>query len=322
MIIYKYLDPDGATKTIENNSILVRAPDEYNDPFDCLFDSTKKEKRKALKLLENYILFQNMYSELIVNNKSLIFGEKYTAVVKKSITLLANSIRKTKKYIWQPDIAMYYEFAKTINKNNQQKSINVSEDELQMQFNTKIDEIYKEMRKSILIGCFGSKNNSILMWSHYAFNHTGACIEFEIDSKDFRKVRYSKKLTNFKLAKAFEVILGHDFVGEKVNFEDDELQFALTPVLTKYIDWKYEKEVRCGYSAKQPNDKIHPGVDRVGKPIKLLEMPSIKKIYIGCKADKTFIEEIKKVHKNIPLYQMVREEGKYTLVAKPLEDQD
>ena len=158
------------------------------------------------------------------------------------------------------------------------------------------------------------------MWSHYADCHSGVCVEFEIDDKDFKKVHYSKKLTNFKLTKVFEIVFGHEFIGEDVNFSDEELLFALEPVLTKYIDWKYEKEVRCGYSASKQNEKIHSGTDKKGNQIKLLNMPKARKIYIGCKADDAFICDVKAESKDVPLVMMNMAKDKYGLVEKPLEN--
>ena len=322
MIIYKYIDSDGALKTIKNNSVLLRMPDEYNDPFDCLFDSNEKERVKAFKLFMNYHFFKRFYTELIVNNKTLIFGEKYTKLVKKTILTAANIIKKTKKYKFQPDIAMYYQISKMVNKKNHNSDSNLDENKIKETFDKEFNEVLEKIRTSIVMCCFSLKNDSVLMWSHYAKNHSGACIEFEIHDEDFKRVRYSKKLTNFELTKAFEIALGHDFVGEEIDYNDNQLQFALKPVLTKYTDWKYEREVRCGYSAKKPNDKIHLGTDDDGNPIKLLEMPTIRRIYLGCNADNKFIEDVKREHKDIPLFRMVREKGKYNLVAEPLQDQD
>ena len=197
MIIYKYLDPDGAVKTVEDNSVLLRTPDEYNDPSDCLFDSNDKERNKALRLFINYQFFKCLYVELVVNNKTLVFGKEYTENVKKTIICLANNIKKTKKYKWQPDIAMYYRIAKMINKKNGHEECNIDENKMKIIFDKVFDDVFQKIKTSILICCFSLRNDSILMWSHYAKNHTGACVEFEVDDNDFRKVRYAKNLIIF-----------------------------------------------------------------------------------------------------------------------------
>jgi len=40
-------------------------------------------------------------------------------------------------------------------------------------------DILKKIEKEIGICCLSERNNSILMWSHYAKDHTGYCVEFE-----------------------------------------------------------------------------------------------------------------------------------------------
>ena len=51
-------------------------------------------------------------------------------------------------------------------------------------------------------------------------------------------------------------------------------------------------------------------------------MPTIKAVYIGCKATEEFISDIKKAHKGIPLFRMIRKNGEYELTYEKIEDQD
>ena len=149
------------------------------------------------------------------------------------------------------------------------------------------------------------------MWSHYADKHKGACIEYEIDDKDFKPVNYSENLPVFQITRLLGIVLGHMFLGEDPDMEKEEYQFALEPLLTKSNDWKYEGEVRCVYPNNKPNAKIHPGLDDDGNEIKLLDMPQIKKIYIGCKADKDFELEIKNLAGGIPVVRMKMADSEY-----------
>ena len=66
MLIYKYLDEKGATETIKDNSVLLRKPVDFNDPFDCLFWSSEEEKERAYKLFINYQLFKTFYQEMFI----------------------------------------------------------------------------------------------------------------------------------------------------------------------------------------------------------------------------------------------------------------
>src|SRR5580704_16264537 len=42
-----------------------------------------------------------------------------------------------------------------------------------------IEQFAKGTREALRVGCFSERNDSILMWSHYADHHRGICIEYE-----------------------------------------------------------------------------------------------------------------------------------------------
>lgn len=82
--------------------------------------------------------------------------------------------------------------------------------------------------------CLSATRDNVLMWSHYAVKHTGYCIEFDAslgDSffGDAREVRYQE---NYPTIQAFEKI------------GDIELESTQAAILTKSLDWAYEKEFR------------------------------------------------------------------------------
>lgn len=142
--------------------------------------------------------------------------------------------------------------------------------------------------------------------------HKGVCLEFEINDNDFNPVDYKSKIPIFQLCKSFEVILAHQFLGEEVDNTNKEYNFITKPLLTKSIDWKYENEVRCIYSKKKLNPKITEIVDKEDKKTKLLlAMPPIKKIYIGCRAEKKFILDVKRICGDIPVIRMKMKDDEY-----------
>ena len=54
-----------------------------------------------------------------------------------------------------------------------------------------------DLKKGLAVVCFTEDVKSILMWSHYANNHRGFCIEYKLAqtdlSKQIRKVIYSSE---------------------------------------------------------------------------------------------------------------------------------
>ena len=79
--------------------------------------------------------------------------------------------------------------------------------------------------------CFTEKPDNLLMWAHYAQNHTGLCIQFDFDEHGLLdekcdKVIYSKNYPLVNLAK------------------EPEENWAKIFLLTKSKDWEYEHEWR------------------------------------------------------------------------------
>lgn len=307
MIIYKYLNEKGALATLENSAVLLRAPVDFNDPFDSLFFTTDEEKEKAFELFLNYQLFKNVYEDLIKNKKKPVRMKLLAGVIKEDIQLEASNIKKTKAYKLQPYLSIYYKLAS--------KYLNKKDNELKNQFKQMINEVLANIRSSALVSCFGSSKDSILMWSHYADKHKGACFEYEIDDANFKGVTYSKNMPVFRFTDVLEIIFGHDFLGEEVDASKKEYQFILEPLLVKSDDWIYEGEIRCVYTKNKPNPKIHDMEDEEGIKT-LLDMPRVKKIFIGCNASQDFIRDIKKKAGDISVAKMEIVPGEYRLEEK------
>lgn len=292
MKIYKYLSKDGAIESLKTNSVLLKCPVDYNDPFDCLFYVDEKEKKRAYKLFINYYLFKEMYKLFYIEKKEPVNYKTYAKILKANIGQIAKNLEKTKRYTYQADIGMYQKLASMMVKTNL--------DEMQNKFDEMIEDVLPHVRETALVSCFGLDNKSVLMWSHYGEKHEGACFEYEVPDNDvYKEIKYNKKLPIFKLVKLMQVILGHDFVNEKIDTNNDLYSFALEPLLTKSNDWKYEKEARCVFSKSEINERIFTKDDKI-----LLRMPKPTKIYLGCKAPESFVDELKGYSGEIPIDYM------------------
>ena len=307
MLIYKYLDEKGAFETIKDNSVLLRKPIEFNDPFDCLFWTSEEEKDRAYKLFINYQLFKTFYQEMFVEKKKALRLKTLSSTFKENIKRESQVIKKNKKYELQPYLSAYYAFAS--------KWLKKKDTTLKAQFKKMINNVLIKMRSIVLVSCFGSSYDSVLMWSHYADKHGGACVEFEIDDSAFKTVDYSKTLPPFNLYQTLKIIFGCEFANEEVDADNENNQFILSPILTKSFDWQYEKERRCIFSNKKRDSRIK-AITKDGKKLILLDMPPIKNIYLGCNASKRFINKIRRIKRDAQLYKMSTLEDKYGLIAK------
>lgn len=147
MIIYKYIDIDGAKKMAENKSVVLKCPTEYNDPFDSVFKVDEKEREKAFKLFLNYQLFKEFYSSFFRQNKKPDKNRFYGKVLKENVKQISIDVKRTGIYKSQPDLDMYYAVAsKILNKNNK---------DLKSQFNKMIDGVLDTIRETVMLSCFG-----------------------------------------------------------------------------------------------------------------------------------------------------------------------
>jgi hypothetical protein len=87
----------------------------------------------------------------------------------------------------------------------------------------------ERMMDAVGILCLSSKNDDILMWSHYAAGHSGICLEF--DTKEY------------PFSDAKDVNYQEDFPKPNA-FTTDRDQVAKEILLTKASGWKYEAEWR------------------------------------------------------------------------------
>jgi hypothetical protein len=84
--------------------------------------------------------------------------------------------------------------------------------------------------ESIGVTCFSDDPRNLLMWSHYARNHTGICFQFEVakDPNTFMRAlstNYTKRYPSINF----------------FNYIPDEVTNIL---YTKFSAWEYEKERR------------------------------------------------------------------------------
>lgn len=100
-----------------------------------------------------------------------------------------------------------------------------------------VEQTVEQVFDDYLYYCVTTKNDSNLMWSHYANSHKGFCIEWDSDKIKAEQVTYQSNIPNFKLI---------DLIEHHIGITDGtEVGNAIWQALrTKLIEWKYESEYR------------------------------------------------------------------------------
>ncbi len=306
MILYKYTKLEYLEKILENNSFKLSNPDEFNDPFDCLVEADENEKKKCFDLMMNYVFFKEMEKIFLSKETKLKTGDKIISFgFRLNLKLTKSTIKKYKFY---NPIPMVNWFIKLGAKYKLGQDFNDQMDKAKLEFSKMIESKVKEIRDSLLISCYGKRNDSILMWSHYANFHKGVCIEFEpYDDIDTTEVKYSKKRAKLDLYSITQTVLAYDYLQKKVDIKNKNVfRRLLKPFLVKSKDWKYEEEYRSIYSKNESNEKITTSDD-----MHFIKAGNIKAIYLGCKVSKEDEKTARRIAGDIPVYRMKESDKEY-----------
>jgi len=79
------------------------------------------------------------------------------------------------------------------------------------------------------------KPDSNLMWSHYAYSHTGFCIEFDPARIEAQKVTYSDNIASINLI---------DFLKVEELSDGVLIEKIRKALFNKLVEWEYEDEYR------------------------------------------------------------------------------
>lgn len=159
------------------------------------------------------------------------------------------------------------------------------------------------VRNTTAISCFSEKCDSILMWSHYAKNHTGFCVEYEL-LEFVNKIKFTPIPIIYDEQKMCMNRLDMNNLGP------DSLRVLVYAITRKALEWKYECEWRIARSSSACGSKW----EEANKGA-LLEAIKPKSVIIGCDTTKLIADRLKKYCKEqkITMYRMEKDNKEYKL---------
>lgn len=170
-------------------------------------------------------------------------------------------------------------------------------------------------------------NDSLLMWSHYCYNHKGVCIGLDMDKvmesvpPMFGEIYLEPLVLDVQYTDIIERPSGYPLSGEIFYYQWK----------TKAKDWEYEQEVRLvmpdpsdRYAALTPEQAKHPKKTWDWREIHHympLKGECFESIYFGVNTEQTEKEKMiqyarKKLNPQINLYQMRVDEEAFRLKAE------
>jgi hypothetical protein len=173
-----------------------------------------------------------------------------------------------------------------------------------------------------------AKNDNLLMWAHYAANHSGFVVELDTDHPFFKtanrclyQVPYSRNRPEITLNECEKLVLAISAsLKESINPDQEEL-CTLIQLFRKSHHWSYEDEWRLltvpelsiNYYEKEHGFTMHISQDRpinegfTGDYLALYQLPAdcIKAIYCGAKITTATARYLYFAIKNNPAYQHI-----------------
>ena len=276
MKLYKFTKLEYALDIIGNGRLYLNVPEEFNDPFDCVFNVDDKATKEASDLVLNYLHFEALYKYASEHIGSIKIRKEEANKILQYGKQLKSLLRMNPYYTkW----SYVDEIIKTCATPLLKKNIMVQK----ANYIYVIKTTMKSIRDKTLVYCFSKRNDSILMWSHYADKHKGICIEFEVEptEKDMIEVVYSEKKSKFDILRVTSLILGLEFLKKPFDASDQEFnKKIMEPCYTKSNEWEYEKEVRYILS-KNYGDRVFEAGGNY-----YIKSPKINSIAFGCRTDR------------------------------------
>lgn len=302
---------------IENNSLFLSTPKNFNDPFDsyiCIEDETfiKISLLKRLKKLD-----------LVSKN------EDKNRVTEKEYFKIYNSWTKDEipPSRWNGPDPQYFTFVlMRISDEKSEKFKRLLYDvvyEARTECRRKIDYIRNLEFK---ISCFSNfldedellKNTT--MWSHYADNHHGFCVKYKLDFVNQENISSIKcGLFPVKYTARVPKISPRELMKLKFNNNDLELskpvlKTAFKTLTTKSRFWNYEKEWRLIISSHN-SDVLTNNV---------IQFANIEAIYLGCRIEENLKKHLMNFSENnkFQIFQTTQSNEKFQLNRTELHTDD
>ena len=162
---------------------------------------------------------------------------------------------------------------------------------------------FDELKAKTGISCLSELDDSLLMWAHYANNHKGFCVEYEL-----LEINKQLQFTPIPIIYSNEKV----FVGSLFpqSLEKSVTKMIVHGLSTKSTEWSYEKEWRIIRDDSACGDKWNS--EKLGA---LLPMIRPTSIILGCESTSSFqltVEQYCKENK-INLYRMEKDTHLYKL---------
>ena len=167
----------------------------------------------------------------------------------------------------------------------------------------KLKMALEHARHTTGISCFSEKDDSLLMWAHYANNHKGMCVEYEL-------MKFNTQLQYTPVPIIYSKDRVHLESVDIVNVEKQISDYFIKCLVQKSTEWSYEAEwriIRDDAACGDLWDSKNQGA--------LLNSICPSSIILGCEAEDSFIKCVTEYcqENKINLFKMSKDRLEYKL---------
>ncbi|MGV8920863.1 MAG: DUF2971 domain-containing protein [Pseudomonas sp.] len=263
---------DFALQNLEAKTLFLGTADAFNDPYDTAFWADSKRIAAADKLAEMGV------------------DGEHVAHVLRSSDPIASVIELASS-----------QAPNALDVDGWLHEISVLSENFQM---GQLPWLIQELQSSYKICSLSERIDSVLMWSHYGFNHTGFAMEYDF-TRDHRNdastlclwpVAYTSRLFDIT-----EILIA------KRQRKEFNALYGIAASLCKAVDWQYEREWRLvipeGNERRSLNLAVPLKAVHLGARISVENRASILSI----------CERI-----NVPVYQVKLAPHEYKMISEPV----
>jgi hypothetical protein len=197
LLVYKYCSWDSATRILNDLRLKVTPPAEFNDPFEFM---PRMEHQ----------LSQAAFEDLILGETRIAQATAIGGPPPPSLELIQQFTRADPSLMHRLFSISYPQTCRE-----------------------RVQNFCRDVSDGFGVVCFSLNPTNILMWSHYAENHKGVVIGFQLPphiSDKLIRVKYSKERVLFDPAQP----IGGEY----------DTEIAEKIISTKHVNWEYEEEMR------------------------------------------------------------------------------
>jgi len=285
--IFKYchLKNENYINNLIENEIWLSNPLGFNDPYDCsvTFDNDKINEILIKNNIKN-ILEDFPEDEISLNDKQIILSSENPK--EKMLSIIHSTIQTP------------------VGKQELSNILNIESPKINKKITDNFNKLYK---KKLKVSSFSEDNQSLLMWGHYADNHKGFSIEYDIgqmpDDENLKKYLFPIEYTNT----IYDIT--DYYIDNVINKNNTRPNDLIQSVLYKSKSWEYEKEWRFVITNTECSDNV-------------VKVPKPKAIYLGSSINESHRNQLIELGKknDIPIFQMQVDDKYYKMNIKTIEE--